>query len=137
MEQLNKVISVFILLGVAIFVLWLLLSRSQTIKNIFSGKMPLMQAITKGASAKATPTVTPSPKAETQSGFSQQVQNNIDRLEQDDNAKVEYTKGGSLVAQSPTSTPSVTTYPNTGTHTLLLPLVLLGLVVGKVILDRV
>lgn len=138
MEQLNKVVSVFILLAIAIFVLWLLLSRSQTIKSIISGKTTIVQELSGGAKTKETPTPTISLAEEggEQQNLTKQMQDNLDSAERTDTRDASMPGKNSLQGDEPTTAPNTNSYPNTGTPSQVTPLLLLVFVIGKVMLHK-
>ena len=132
MGQINKVISVFLLLAVAIFVLWLMLTKTQAMRNFFTGKTPLTQMFSKDKpQTTLTPTISQTPSE--QSDFVAQAQQKFETTTENKGQ----TKGGGSVlgtAQTLTPVPKATNYPKTGAGAIFLPFTLLGFVAGKYLL---
>ena len=139
MGQVNKVIAVFLLLAVAIFVLWLMLTKTQAMRDFFTGRKPLIQMFSKDKpQTTLTPTTQPVPTD--QSEFVSQAQQTFgESAGAKNNTQKTQTKGGESVlgtAQTPTPVPKATNYPKTGAGTVILPLSLLGFAAGKYLLKK-
>ncbi len=71
MEGVNKLISVFLLLVVVGFVLWLLMTKISSVKNFFASKFPSFGIV---ATQEAKLTNTNKPKSDLLSGIEQNFQ---------------------------------------------------------------
>ena len=133
MGQLNKVISVFLLLGVAILVLWFMLTRAQTLRNLFNNSIPLTQVFTRSRNLTQTPSPTNTPTS-----FSAEAEKAL--AENKDNGQT--TKGGQVqvlgnqTVKTPTPKPTIKTYPNTGAEAYILPVLVTMLASGFFVLKK-
>lgn len=136
MGQVNKVISAFLLLAVAVFVLWLMLTKTQSMRQFFTGKTPLTQMFSKDKPKEGVLIPTTTQKPENQSDFAARVQESFGSKTKREVG----TKGGGAVlavTQPPkivSQPPKASNYPKTGAETMFLPLSLLIFAAGKFVL---
>lgn len=122
----NKLISVFFLLVLVGFILWLLITKTTTVKNFFTSKFPVI-----GLVATNEPKPTTNKDKARSSGLLSGIKQDF-KKDNTNNPTPKISPLGDENKSPQQPKPNITTYPKTGGETmLLLPLVAIVYASGK------